>query len=144
MKATSIIPCLAYNDALNAIDWLCRVFGFEKHQVFVDEDGTVAHAELVLGNCMIMVGSQDTSSPYSQLIRHPGDIGHFETQSPYIVLSDDDVDALYEKVRTHGAKIAIELKQESHGGKNFSCYDLEGHLWNFGSYDPWSVKKTTK
>jgi hypothetical protein len=20
----------------------------------------------------------------------------------------------------------------------YSCRDLEGHLWNFGSYDPWS------
>ncbi|MEQ8413417.1 MAG: hypothetical protein RIB71_03090 [Imperialibacter sp.] len=141
MKATSIIPCLGYNEALNAIDWLCNAFGFEKHQVFAEENGVVSHAELVLGNCMIMVGTQDSGSPYSRLIKHPSAVGSFETQSPYIVLDESEVDALYEKAKKHGARMAIELKQESYGGKNFSCYDLEGHLWNFGSYDPWQIEK---
>jgi uncharacterized glyoxalase superfamily protein PhnB len=36
-----------------------------------------------------------------------------------------------------GAKIAIEIKNEDYGGRDFSCYDLEGHLWSFGTYDPW-------
>ena len=31
----------------------------------------------------------------------------------------------------------IEIKDEDYGGRGFSCYDLEGHLWNFGTYDPW-------
>ena len=35
------------------------------------------------------------------------------------------------------AKIAIEIKDEDYGGRDFSCYDLEGHLWSFGTYDPW-------
>ncbi|WP_339786105.1 VOC family protein [uncultured Imperialibacter sp.] len=141
MKAISIIPCLGYINALTAIDWLCDAFGFEKHQVFSEDNGVVSHAELVLGNCMIMVGTQDTGSAYSKLIKHPSETGTFETQSPYIVLDESEVDALYEKARQHGARIAIELTQQSYGGKNFSCYDLEGHLWNFGSYDPWSAKK---
>ena len=29
----TVIPCLRYRDAPGAIDWLCRVFGFEKHLV---------------------------------------------------------------------------------------------------------------
>ena len=37
-------------------------------------------------------------------------------------------------------KIVIELKAEDYGGKNYSCYDPEGHLWNFGSYDPWKTE----
>jgi uncharacterized glyoxalase superfamily protein PhnB len=141
MKATSIIPCLGYKDALTAIDWLCDAFGFEKHQVFSEGSGVVSHAELVLGDCMIMVGTQDTGSAYSKLIKHPSETGAFETQSPYIVLDESEVEALYEKAKKHGARIAIELTQQNYGGKNFSCYDLEGHLWNFGSYDPWSAKK---
>ena len=36
-----------------------------------------------------------------------------------------------------GATIATEIKDEDYGGRDFSCYDLEGHLWSFGSYDPW-------
>ena len=36
-----------------------------------------------------------------------------------------------------GASIAMEIRDEDYGGRGFSCYDLEGHLWSFGSYDPW-------
>ncbi len=24
-----------------------------------------------------------------------------------------------------------------YGGRNYTCVDPEGNLWNFGSYDPW-------
>lgn len=137
MNAKSIIPCIGYKDAMKAIDWLCDAFGFEKHQVFVGENGIVAHAELKLGNIMIMPGSQQHDSPYAKLTRHPGDVGGFETQSPYIVV--DDIDAHYARAKAAGAKIVIDLKGKDYGGKNYSCYDLEGHLWNFGSYDPWKV-----
>jgi uncharacterized glyoxalase superfamily protein PhnB len=30
----------------------------------------------------------------------------------------------------------LEIKNEDYGGRGFSCRDLEGHLWNFGTYDP--------
>ncbi len=40
--------------------------------------------------------------------------------------------------KDNGARIAIDLKMEDYGGQGYSCYDIEGHLWNFGSYDPLS------
>jgi uncharacterized glyoxalase superfamily protein PhnB len=138
MKAKHIIPCLAYEDAVNAIEWLCAAFGFEKHQVFMEENGIVSHAELKLGDVMIMTGSSRSNSAYSKLIKQPKEVGNFETQSPYIVI--DDIDAHYERAKRHGAKIILELKEEDYGGKNYSCYDIEGHLWSFGSYDPWNLK----
>ena len=140
MKATSIIPCLGYKDAVTAIEWLCNAFGFEKHQVF-EENGIVSHAELKLGDGMIMIGSQQYNSPYGKLTTHPSDVNGLETQSPYIVI--DTIDEHYTRAKKHGAKIIIDLKEESYGGKNYSCYDLEGHLWNFGSYDPWKQKTST-
>ncbi|MCO5185240.1 MAG: glyoxalase, partial [Anaerolineae bacterium] len=27
---------------------------------------------------------------------------------------------------------------EDYGGRGYSCLDREGHVWNFGSYDPWA------
>ena len=50
MKGKHIIPCIGYNDAIKAIDWLCEAFGFEKHQVFTNENGIVEHAELKFGD----------------------------------------------------------------------------------------------
>ena len=44
----TVIPCLRYRDAPAAIDWLCQTFGFEKQLVVPNQDGTIAHAQLVL------------------------------------------------------------------------------------------------
>ena len=57
----TVIPSLRYRDALAAIDWLCRAFGFEKHAVYAD-DRVVEHAQLSFGHGMIMLGSVDNSS----------------------------------------------------------------------------------
>ena len=31
----------------------------------------------------------------------------------------------------------MPLKTEGYGGRGYSCRDPEGHIWNFGTYDPW-------
>jgi hypothetical protein len=33
---------------------------------------------------------------------------------------------------------AASLIVNDYGGRGFSCRDLEGRLWNFGTYDPWA------
>ena len=40
---TTIVPGLRYRDAPAAIEWLCRVFGFEKHLVVPSDNDTIAH-----------------------------------------------------------------------------------------------------
>lgn len=132
---STIIPCLRYRDALAAIDWLCEVFGFEKQAVYTNPDGSVAHAQLILGGGMLMIGSVVTDSEWGKLIRQPDDIGGDETQSPYLVVADADL--VYERALKRDAKIVIDIKFEDYGGRGFSCRDLEGRLWSVGTYDPW-------
>lgn len=132
----TVIPCLRYRDASKAIEWLCQTFGFEKQLVVPNADGTIAHAQLSFGNGMIMLGSVlEVETEFGRLIKQPGEIGGAETQSAYVVVSDADV--IYQQAKTGGAEIVIEIKDEDYGGRGFSCRDLEGHLWNFGTYDPW-------
>jgi uncharacterized glyoxalase superfamily protein PhnB len=132
-KAT-VIPCLRYRDAPAAIEWLCRTFGFNQHLVVPNDDGTVAHAQLSFGNGMIMLGSV-VDSEFGRLMKQPDAIGGAQTQSVYVVVGD--ADAIYAKAQAGGARIAIEIKDEDYGGRAFSCHDPEGHLWSFGTYDPW-------
>jgi uncharacterized glyoxalase superfamily protein PhnB len=54
---SSVIPGMTYRNAPEAIEWLCRVFGFQKHAVHPGPDNTIMHAELTLGGGMIMLGS---------------------------------------------------------------------------------------
>jgi uncharacterized glyoxalase superfamily protein PhnB len=137
-KATraTLIPCLRYRDAPAAIDWLVKVFGFEKQLVVPGPDGTIAHAQLSFGSGMIMLGSV-LDGDYGRLIKQPDEIGGFETQSPYVIVTD--ADAVYARARAAGATIALDIKDEDYGGRGFSCRDPEGHLWNVGTYDPWAV-----
>ena len=53
----TIIPSMRYKDAPAAIKWLCKAFGFEGHLIVPAEDEMIAHAQLIFGNGMIMVGS---------------------------------------------------------------------------------------
>ena len=130
----TVVPCLRYRDAPNAIEWLCSVFGFEKQLVVPNEDGSVAHAQLSFGNGMVMLGSvSKADNEFGRLTKQPDEIGGMETQSPYLIVAD--ADAVYRRAKVADAK--IEIKDEDYGGRGFSCRDLEGHLWNVGTYDPW-------
>jgi uncharacterized glyoxalase superfamily protein PhnB len=131
---TTVIPCMRYRDAPAAIDWLCRVFGFERQLVVPNPDGTIAHSQLRLGGGMIMLGSV-VDSPFGRLMRQPDEIGGAETQSAYVIVPDADV--VYARVKAAKAEIVLDIKDEDYGGRGFTCRDLEGHLWTIGTYDPW-------
>ncbi len=130
-----IIPCLRYTQAKERIDWLIKAFGFTLKEIFEDEAGLVAHAELVYHGNMIMIGSAEMDTPFGQRVKQPAEIGGFQTQAPYIFV--EDIDAHYAQAVAHGAEIVMPLEEQSYGGKNYGCYDPEGHLWSFGSFDPW-------
>jgi uncharacterized glyoxalase superfamily protein PhnB len=110
-------------------------FGFEKHLVVPGEGETIVHAELSFGNGMIMLGSVKESE-FDRLMQQPDEIGGAETQTAYVIVSD--ADAVYARAKAAGAEIVLEIKDEDYGGRGFSCRDLEGRLWNFGTYDPWT------
>ena len=131
----NIIPGMRYRDAPAAIEWLCRVFGFARHLVVPDDQGGIAHAQLVLGNGMIMLGSAREGADYDELVRTPADLGG-NSQAAYIVVPE--IDAHYRHTVQCGADIVYEIADQDYGGRLYSARDPEGHLWNFGSYDPWA------
>jgi len=133
---SAVIPAMRYRDAPAAIEWLCRAFGFEKRAVYPNADGSIAHAQLTFGNGMVMLGSVNNGTPYSQLVRQPDEIGGAETQSPCLIVSD--CDAVYATAKAAGAEIVMDIADMDYGGRAFTCRDPEGHLWSVGSYDPWA------
>jgi uncharacterized glyoxalase superfamily protein PhnB len=130
----TIVPTMRYRDALAAIDFLCRAFGFEKKLVVPGERGAVDHAQLTFGNGMIMLSSLKDGA-FDCLMTHPSDTGGAETQCAYVIVAD--VDAHYRRAKAAGATIVIDIKDQDYGGRLYTCRDPEGHIWNFGSYDPW-------
>jgi uncharacterized glyoxalase superfamily protein PhnB len=133
----TIIPSLRYRNALSAIDWLCSAFGFEKQAVYSGDDGIVHHAQLTFGNGMIMIGSATRGNAWDERLVQPDEIGGRETQCSCVIVAD--ADAHYARAKAAGAVIVDELEAKDYGGKGYSCRDPEGHLWWFGTYDPWKT-----
>ena len=133
-NGSHIIPTMRYKDAPKAIDWLCKAFGFERHLVVPGENGTIGHAQLSFGNAMIMMGSENESD-YGKWLSTPKDIKGLNTQAPYVIV--EQIDEHYKKAVQEGAEIIVDIKDEDYGGRAYTCRDPEGHIWNFGSYNPW-------
>jgi len=131
---STIMPTLRYRNAPAAIDWLCQVFGFERHAVYAGPDGTIAHAELTLGNGMIMLGS-GKDDEYGRGFAPPLELGK-ETRSSYIVVPN--ADEVYARAQAAGGTIARPIQDTPYGSREFSVRDPEGHSWSVGTYDPWA------
>ena len=124
----NIFPALKYKDGPAAVGWLQKAFGFREHVVYKTPDGSVAHAQLTLDGGMIMLGSAgkpDTKNPWTT-----------ERQGIYVCVGD--IDAHYAAARSAGAEIVRELANTDYGSREYSARDLDGHLWSFGTYQPWN------
>lgn len=137
LTGTRLIPALRYRDVDQAIEWLCVAFGFEKRDVVGGADGSTLYAYLTRGSAMILVRSVGESA-VDRLMMQPDEIGGAETQSCYLVV--EDADQHCRGARAAGADILLNVDDDAHGGRGYSCRDLEGHVWSFGTYDPWQGK----
>jgi uncharacterized glyoxalase superfamily protein PhnB len=123
MKPT-IFPALRYKDAPAALEWLCRAFLFEKQAVFPAADGTIVHAELRRDGGVVGINSATPpveNNPWSSVL-----------QGVYVTI--DDVDAHHACAQSAGARIAITPYDTHYGSREYSAWDVQGHLWGFGTY----------
>ncbi len=134
VQATRVVPLMRYRDLPNAITWLSDAFGFTAHYTASDEDGTLIYAQMTYGNGMVMLGPV-RESDFDDLLSQPDEIGGTETQSCYLVV--EDIESHFERAKEAGAEIALDVQSDDTGGRAYSCRDCEGHLWNFGTFNPW-------
>ena len=131
----NVIPSLRYADAAKAIDWLCNAFAFERHLVVPGEDGIIAHAQLRFGNGMLMLGSGGGhEGPFDRIVRPPKTREEPRPSSLYVIVQDADTHC--DTARAAGAEIIMEPEDADYGGRGYTCLDLEGNAWTFGTYDP--------
>ncbi len=126
----TVYPFLRYADAVKALDWLVSAFAFEKAFVVPGENGSIAHAQMRLGNGMVMVGSARDDDLGMKSPRELGAV----TQGIYVVV--EDVDAHFVRAATAGAEILYAPRDTEYGSREYGARDLEGHLWSFGDYLP--------
>lgn len=123
----SIYTTLRYRDAMAAIEFLERAFGFERGAVHRGEDGTVHHAELRFAGEWIMLGSTSDGSDGRLAV---------ENGPTWVYVVVDDPDAHYERAVGAGAEVVRDLTDEDYGSRGYTARDLEGNVWSFGTYRP--------
>ena len=129
------IPMIAYEDVGAAADWLCRAFGFsEDGERFHDDEGRVTHAELTLGDGVVMLGFP--SPDYRGPRRHAEECEQARRwlDNPYVVdgvlVHITDFDAHHERAQAAGAEI-LRGPEDQPFGRLYTAADVEGHRWMF-------------
>ena len=123
----SVHPTLRYDDPRAAIAFLTRALGLVEQQVYTDDDGAVAHAELSFGEGVVMFGTR------------AGRDDRFDTGRAVIYLvadGADAVDAHHARAVAAGAEVVLELTDQPYGSREFAVLDPEGNVWTMGSYRP--------
>ena len=122
-------PCFYYDDAVSAIEWLCRAFGFRRRLVVPGPNATVLHAELTFGSVVIMVA---TSKPDMGWVSPK----HLAGLNSMLSLYVEDPDRHFAQAKAAGAVVLRDIEDAKHGGRGYIVRDPEGNQWFFGSYRP--------
>jgi uncharacterized glyoxalase superfamily protein PhnB len=119
----TIVPILIYKDVGQAIDWLCRAFGFTE-RLRAERDGVIGHAQLAFAEGAIMLGRQ--GGPY----RAP----EGAEVSTYVIVTVDDVDKHFEHSKQSGACIVQPPTDMPFGERVYTAEDHAGHRWTFSQH----------
>ena len=117
-----LTPYLFYEDVPAALAWLATAFGFEERMRMTEPDGTINHAEMELGDAVIMMGCPGPE------YRNPKRLGP-PTAGFYVHVGD--VDSHCEHAKQAGAMIQAEIEDKPYGDRVYGVLDPEGHQWWF-------------
>jgi len=123
----TITPYLAVDDAAQAIDYYTRAFGAKERVRMEAPDGKIGHAELEIGDSLIMLADQfpqATTSP-------PTELGG---TSASVFMYVEDVDAVVKRAVDAGATVTMEVADQFWGDRFGSVKDPFGHLWSIATH----------
>jgi PhnB protein len=122
-----VTPYLSVDGAAKAIDFYCKVFGATERGRMPGPDGNIGHAELTLGDSMIMLSDPfpEMGAPTPQALG-----GSAVTVMVYV----DDVDAVFKRAIKAGAKEISPVQDQFYGDRSGQFEDPFGHRWNVASH----------
>ena len=110
----SVTPYLIVQDVPKLLDFLKQAFTAQEIMRMPAPDGTIAHAEVRIGNSPIMMGEAH---------------GDFKPMPGSIYLYVDDTDATYQRALQAGAKSLMEPANQFYGDRSASVVDPVGNHW---------------
>ena len=121
----TLTPYIVVSDARRALDWYEEVFGAQRRgEPIVNADGTIGHAEVGLGDAVLMLSEASDLWP-NVPVRAPDSPATF---SHSLHLGVDDVDGTTERARRSGASVEREPADQPYG-RAAVIVDPFGHRW---------------
>ena len=121
----TLTPYIVVSDARRAMDWYAEVFGAQRRgELHVNADGTIGHAEVALGDAVLMFSEASDLWP-DVPVRAPDSPATF---SHTLHLEVEDVDASTERARRAGASVEREPTDQPYG-RGSVIVDPFGHRW---------------
>jgi PhnB protein len=123
----SIQPYLHIRGAADALDFYKKAFAATERMCMRQEDGRVGHAEIQLGDSVIMLADEypekDIYSPK-----------HFGGSAVSIMFYVEDCDAVYQQALSAGAKSLREPADQFYGDRTAGVEDPFGFQWWIGTH----------
>jgi PhnB protein len=123
----SVTPYLIVKGAAKAIDFYKKVFGAREKFRMDGPSGTIAHAEIEIGDSVVMLA--DENPQHGAL--SPGTVGGTPVS---IMLYVEDVDRVAEKLTQAGAKMRRPVQDMFYGDRAGGFEDPFGHHWHVSTH----------
>lgn len=120
-------PYLIIDGAAKALDFYKRIFGAKEKMRMPAPGGKVGHAEIVIGNSMIMLADEHPEMG----ARSPRAFGG---SGVGIMLYVEDVDSTVKKAVAEGAKLVQPVEDKFYGDRTGTIEDPWGHSWHVGTH----------
>ena len=120
-------PYLIVKGAAEAIDFYKRAFGATEMLRMADPQGRVGHAEIRIGDSVIMLADEHPAMGY----RGPRSLGG---SSVSILLYVEDVDKVFERAVKAGAKGQRPVMNQFYGDRSGTLEDPFGHIWTVATH----------
>ena len=123
----SVTPYLTLSDAARAIDFYKRAFGAQEVMRMNTPDGKIGHAEIRIGDSVVMLGDEMRGSGSQS----PQSLGG---TSGGVFLYVQDVDAVFNKAVSAGAQVEAPLADMFWGDRYGRLRDPFGHSWSVATH----------
>jgi PhnB protein len=123
----TITPNLTVSDGLKAIEFYKKALGAQENGRFMGPDGkSVMHAELKIGNSIVMLGSEHPPQCLSPKSRGGTSVS--------LYLYFENADAAFDRAVQAGCTVKMPMTDQFWGDRFGQVEDPFGHQWSFATH----------
>jgi len=124
-----VTPCLVVQGGLKALEFYAEVFQAAERMCFLGPGGTVAHAEIQIGDSVVIIEDEfperGTKSP------PPGGV---DGSPSFLFIYVEDVDAVIARAMKLGANLQRPPQDQFYGDRDGYIVDPFGHGWTIATH----------